>query len=242
MLSPAVVPPPDGRDISPAAAAPPPRAARAATSLPDVAVSTAPPFRGTLDRVGMSGVQAVAAVTVDGRPALLPAICELAVSLDDPRSRGIHMSRLYLRAQAALGTRPHAGPPPADAGGVDAGSRKPAAASEAAFCEVSLTLPVRQPALVSGESGWRHYPVRCGAWPSPRAAPSRSRAAVRRLNTPAPAPVAPPSPGTSPTWPSVDRVRNSTAPRRSAARVREWLSRGRAPSPGTPTASGAKRT
>ena len=37
-----------------------------------------------------------------------------------------------------------------------------AGSSDAAFLDVALTLPVRQPALVSGESGWRHYPVRAG--------------------------------------------------------------------------------
>ena len=157
MLSPAVVPPPAG--MSP----PPTRSAVGPATgdpLPDVALSTAPGVRRALDRVGMSGVQAVARVAVDGRPALLPATCELAVSLDDPHSRGIHMSRLYLRAQAALegGLTPFALWDLAKAmwqshrGG-----------SERAFCEVALTLPVRRPALVSGESGWRHYPVSCAA-------------------------------------------------------------------------------
>ena len=39
--------------------------------------------------------------------------------------------------------------------------------SESAFLEVTLTLPVRQPALTSGESGWRHYPVRAGGRVTP---------------------------------------------------------------------------
>ena len=108
----------------------------------------------------MSGVQAVARVAVDGRPALLPATCELAVSLDDPHSRGIHMSRLYLRAQAAL----EDGLTPIDLWGlVKAMWQSHRGGSERAFCEVALTLPVRRTALVSGESGWRHYPVRCAA-------------------------------------------------------------------------------
>ncbi|WP_171185648.1 GTP cyclohydrolase FolE2 [Alienimonas chondri] len=125
-----------------------------------MAVSTAPGVYGRLDRVGMDGVQAVAAVTVDGRPALLPAVCDLAVSLDDPGSRGIHMSRLYLRAQEAL----EEGLTPARLGKlVQEMCESHGEISEGAFCDVSLTLPVRQPSLVSGESGWRHYPVRCGA-------------------------------------------------------------------------------
>ncbi|MFH5803404.1 GTP cyclohydrolase FolE2 [Alienimonas sp. DA493] len=175
MLSPAVVPPPAGRADAPPTAAPPlPTAPAPATAgrtertaarpadgaLPDVAVSTAPGVRGRLDRVGMNGVQAVAAVTVDGRPALLPALCDLTVSLDDPHSRGIHMSRLYLRAQEAL----EQGLAPARlAELVQSMVQSHAGISEGAFCDVSLTLPVRQPSLVSGESGWRHYPVRCGA-------------------------------------------------------------------------------
>ncbi|QDT17034.1 GTP cyclohydrolase FolE2 [Alienimonas californiensis] len=171
MLSPAVVPPPAGRaDAHPTAAPPLPAATVSPAAadtvrpadgpLPDVAVSTAPGVRGRLDRVGMSGVQAVAAVTVDGRPALLPALCDLAVSLDDPHSRGIHMSRLYLRAQDAL----EQGLAPARlARLVEEMVQSHAGVSEGAFCDVSLTLPVRQPSLVSGESGWRHYPVRCGA-------------------------------------------------------------------------------
>ena len=98
MPSPAVLPPPADRLDAQPAHVPPPVSA----GLPDVAVSTAPGVSGRLDRVGMSGVQAVAEVTVEGRSALLPALCELSVSLDDPDSRGIHMSRLYLRAQRSL--------------------------------------------------------------------------------------------------------------------------------------------
>ena len=159
MLAPAVVPPPTGRP------APPPPAAAVASPvaapgvLPDVAVSTAPGTRRRLDRVGMDGVQAVAAVTVDGRPALLPATCEVTVSLDALDSRGIHMSRLYLRAQEALEK------------GLTPGRVRDVLAdmlasheleSRSAFLDVALTLPVRQPSLVSGQSGWRHYPVRAG--------------------------------------------------------------------------------
>ena len=157
MLSPAVLPPPAGPSAArPGSAGGPGDAA----ALPDVAVSTAPGVRRALDRVGMENVRAVAKVAVDGRPALLPAVCGLAVSLDDPHSRGIHMSRLYLRAQAAL----EAGLTPARLRELVAAMRDShAGGSESAFCEVALTLPVRQPALVSGESGWRHHPVRCGA-------------------------------------------------------------------------------
>ncbi len=169
MLSPAVVPPPDDRVADPAALAAvspeaPSNVAPAGGALPDVAVSTTPGVRRKLDRVGMSGVQAVAAVTVDGRPALLPAVCDLTVSLDDPHSRGIHMSRLYLRAQDALeqGLSPNRLRTL-----VEAMLASHVGSSEAAFCDVSLTLPVRQPSLVSGESGWRHYAVRCGAAVTP---------------------------------------------------------------------------
>ena len=154
MLAPAVVPPPADRPFAATPSAPP-----AEGVLPDVAVDTAPGVRRRLDRVGMSGVQAVAAVTLDGRPALLPATCELAVSLDDPHSRGIHMSRLYLRAQEAL----ERGLTPTNVRAVLRSMLEShAGGSDSAFLDVSLTLPVRQPALVSGESGWRHYPVRAG--------------------------------------------------------------------------------
>ena len=160
MLAPPVVPPPS-RVVPPAAGGG--RASVAAgvpvaAGLPDVA-AVAPAGARRLDRVGMDGVQAVAAVTVDGRPALLPAVCEVTVSLDDLGSRGIHMSRLYLRAQRAL----EKGLTPARVRAVLADMRAShAQQSESAFLDAALTLPVRQTALVSGESGWRHYPVRAG--------------------------------------------------------------------------------
>ena len=156
MPSPAVLPPPADRLDAPPANLPPPVGA----GLPDVAVSTAPGVSGRLDRVGMSGVQAVAEVTVEGRSALLPALCELSVSLDDPDSRGIHMSRLYLRAQRSL----EGGLTPARLAALVGAMRESHdGISESAGCEVALTLPVRRRALTSPESGWRHYPVRCGA-------------------------------------------------------------------------------
>ena len=162
MLAPAVVPPPAGGVPAPRSDdRPAPRAAvaRVPGALPDVAVETAPGVRRRLDRVGMDGVQAVAAVTVDGRPVLLPATCEIAVSLDDPHSRGIHMSRLYLRVQDAL---ERGLTPDAVRGVLRSMLDSHAGGSESAFLDVALTLPVRQPALASGESGWRHYPVRAG--------------------------------------------------------------------------------
>ena len=163
MLAPAVVPPPTFSP-APQASASGSIAAAVPGDLPDVAVSTAPGTRRRLDRVGMDGVQAVAAVTVDGRPALLPATCEVTVSLDALDSRGIHMSRLYLRAQAAL----EKGLTPKRVRAVLADMlASHAGDSESAFLEVTLTLPVRQPALTSGESGWRHYPVRAGGRVTP---------------------------------------------------------------------------
>ena len=165
MFAPAVVPPPTS---SPAPAPLPAVSGRIAPAapgeLPDVAVSTSPGSRRRLDRVGMDGVQAVAAVIVDGRPALLPATCEVTVSLDALDSRGIHMSRLYLRAQEAL----EKGLTPGRVRAVLADMLDShAGESESAFLDVSLTLPVRQPALVSGQSGWRHYPVRAGGRVTP---------------------------------------------------------------------------
>ena len=160
MLAPAVVPPPS-RSSRPRATAPAPARGAAAEpgGLPDVAVSTAPGSRRRLDWVGMDGVQAVASVIVDGRPALLPATCEVTVSLDDLDSRGIHMSRLYLRVQDAL----EKGLTPGRVRAVLADMlASHEVESRSAFLDVALTLPVRQPSLTSGESGWRHYPVRAG--------------------------------------------------------------------------------
>ncbi|MEM9700924.1 MAG: GTP cyclohydrolase FolE2 [Planctomycetota bacterium] len=159
MLAPAVVSPRLGESLSPSSS-PVMSSAESPLGLPDVAVDTPPSVRTALDRVGMNRVQAVASVTVDGRPALLPALCDLAVSLDVPESRGIHMSRLYLRAQQAL----EEGLTPARLRSlVQAMLDSHADISRGAFCDVSLTLPVRQPSLLSGRSGWRHYPVKCGA-------------------------------------------------------------------------------
>src|SRR5215204_1941874 len=71
--------------------------------LPDVARDTIALFPGTLDRVGMSHVEtAIRVRDVFGRTMILPALADVAVSLDDPDAKGIHMSRLFLALQQSL--------------------------------------------------------------------------------------------------------------------------------------------
>lgn len=97
----------DGKaSILPQDSAQPPRSA-ASAPLPDVASETTPRIQGTLDRVGMSGIEvALLERSADGTITRLPARVDAYVSLDKPEVKGIHMSRLFLKLQERLASTP----------------------------------------------------------------------------------------------------------------------------------------
>ena len=75
-----------------------------AAALPDVANETGPAVKGHLDWVGMGAIHApVTLAGENGEPLRFPARIDAAVDLQRGDVRGIHMSRLYLHLDRALG-------------------------------------------------------------------------------------------------------------------------------------------
>jgi GTP cyclohydrolase I len=131
---------------------------RAVCPLPDVGVHVAAGPAGQLDWVGMEGM-ALPVYFDGGDGELLRAAANIDafVNLVRPQQRGIHMSRLYLLADAQLGGRT-----------VDAASlerllgaflHSHEGLADRARVRIRFEHLVRRPALRSGHQGWRAYPV-----------------------------------------------------------------------------------
>ena len=126
--------------------------------LPDVAVHAQPHLAGALDWVGMADIQVPVHFDAgDGEAQRVSARVGAFVNLKRPDKRGIHMSRLYLQVEQALGTQAltvtslrallH--------GFLDSHQEL----ADRACLSIKFEQLVRRPALRSGNSGWRAYPV-----------------------------------------------------------------------------------
>lgn len=133
-----------------------------AHSLPDVATQAQSHLAGELDWVGMDAIQVPLLLTdEDGTTQRVSARVDAHVNLKRPEARGIHMSRLYLLVEQAL----------------TAETLTPrllrrllrdfldshADLSDRARLRIHFELLLRRPALKSGHSGWRAYPVTVSA-------------------------------------------------------------------------------
>jgi len=140
----------------------PPSVSASQAGLPDVAHHHPSALVGTLDRVGMEGIEvAIRLPQPDGGTALIPGRATAFVSLDDATAKGIHMSRLYLALTRGLEAEPLS---PGLLGRITAeilASHQDL--SRMAVIEVSFALLVRRPALASGHLAWRTYPARLEA-------------------------------------------------------------------------------
>lgn len=127
--------------------------------LSDVAVHPAA-RSGRLTRVGMERI--TLPLVLAGHP--LSARVNAGVSLDDPGARGIHMSRLYLQLADLAGhdltpARIHA---------VLAGFlASHSTLSSTAFLDIDTEAVIQRPALMTGHSGWKAYPISLNARLSP---------------------------------------------------------------------------
>jgi GTP cyclohydrolase I len=126
--------------------------------LPDVAVQAQPHLAGALDWVGMDGIEVPVRFDAgDGNVERASAQVGAFVNLTRPDKRGIHMSRLYLLVDRHLGAKP------LDAAMIEALLRafleSHADLSDRARLSIRFDHLVRRPALRSGNSGWRAYPV-----------------------------------------------------------------------------------
>nr|WP_202905372.1 GTP cyclohydrolase FolE2 [Luteimonas abyssi] len=125
--------------------------------LPDVAGDAADAAR-VLDWVGMDRIALPLRLPdASGRGLQVPAEADVAVDLRDPDSRGIHMSRLYLRLQDAFESEPLTLP----------GLRRilqdlvesQRGLSGAARLVLRYEHLLRRRALASDNAGWKRYPV-----------------------------------------------------------------------------------
>lgn len=129
--------------------------------MPDIAHEAAPHRHGTLDWVGMSGIEVPVRLRDEqGQILLVPARAEAFVSLDDPQAKGIHMSRLFLSLQAILGEEELNLLVVRQVLQAFIGSH--AQISRHAAVRLDFELPVRRRALASANQGWRSYPVSVG--------------------------------------------------------------------------------
>ncbi|MGE4131111.1 MAG: GTP cyclohydrolase FolE2 [Bdellovibrionales bacterium] len=121
--------------------------------LQDVAIAQAPAGQElSLDQVGLESVQ----TRVLCKSAHLPAVASGFVSLEADKSRGIHMSRLFKIMQELDRdelTFLHL------TKAVDEMLTTHDQLSTRAELEVEFELPLLREALLSGQKGWRHYPM-----------------------------------------------------------------------------------
>ncbi len=126
--------------------------------LPDIAKELPPELTGRLERVGMTEVEVPIWLSdASGGRFRAPAKADIFVSLDDPKAKGIHMSRLFLQTQEALGRQ--------DLsfslletmlrGFIDSHQ----GLSHSSFIKLKFDWMVERPALKSSYTGWRSYPV-----------------------------------------------------------------------------------
>ena len=130
--------------------------------MPDVAAGKQPGMGGALDWVGMAGMEMpVHFEADDGTMRRAPARVGAFVNLCHPDQRGIHMSRLYLLVDKQLTTRA------LDASMLESLLRdfldSHRGISDRARIDIRFEHMVRRRALVSGNHGWRTYPVRIEA-------------------------------------------------------------------------------
>ena len=126
--------------------------------MPDVAVHAQPHLTGELDWVGMDGIEVPVRFDAgDGDVQRASARVGAFVNLRRPDKRGIHMSRLYLQVEQALSTQTLSAASLHELlrGFLD--SHKDL--SDRACLSIRFEHLVRRPALRSGNSGWRAYPV-----------------------------------------------------------------------------------
>src|SRR5690606_22320152 len=97
----------------------------------------------------------------NGTEVCVPARIDAFVSLDRPDTKGIHMSRLYLELRDTL--RVSSFSPDVLKNVLKNFLKGHQGLSEKSFVRVAFELPVERQALLSGESGFRYYPVEVAA-------------------------------------------------------------------------------
>ncbi len=127
-------------------------------SFPDIAIETKALVSGSLDKVGMEEVELVIKLkSEDSSIISLPATANLFVSLDAPNKKGIHMSRLLLKAHKILDNEVMTYASLEKLIRSLKESHKDMSLS--AFAEIKFDYSLKRNALLSENSAWRFYPV-----------------------------------------------------------------------------------
>ena len=126
--------------------------------MPDIANEARPAVAGLLDWVGMGEIEIpVAIADAAGSIHTSGARVNAFVNLKRADVRGIHMSRLYLHVDKALGAEPLS--PCSLRRLLKDFLDSHADLSDRAMVQVHFDYLVRRPALVSDNTGWKSYPV-----------------------------------------------------------------------------------
>ncbi len=126
-------------------------------ALPDVATDQ-PELGRALDWVGMDGMcMPICLPGSGGQLMQVPAHIDVAVNLQDPTARGIHMSRLYMLLQTSLAGETLSAPGLRHL--LDACISSQQGLSSAARLTLRYDHLLLRKALSSDNAGWKRYPV-----------------------------------------------------------------------------------
>ena len=131
--------------------------------MPDIACQPHQAPQGTLNWVGMSGIELPILIQQglnsenSNHSIRLSSQTQAYVSLDDPMSKGIHMSRLYLLLDQ-MGTQENLTPARVKAI-LEAFIQSHNGLSNQAFVEFKFDYYERRNSLLSDNTGWKHYPT-----------------------------------------------------------------------------------
>ncbi|WP_339685598.1 GTP cyclohydrolase FolE2 [Gimesia maris] len=135
------------------------RVASSKSLMPDVANESLPITGGTLERVGMSGVELVLRLRdASGEIFRTPARADAAVSLDDENVKGIHMSRLFLSLNNRLADTELSLPVVNEI--LQDFIHTHQDMSSSSYLTLTYEHSLKRPALLSDHAGWRAYPVK----------------------------------------------------------------------------------
>ena len=131
--------------------------------MPDIACQPHQAPQGTLNWVGMSGIELPILIQQglnsenSNNSIRLSSQTQAYVSLDDPMSKGIHMSRLYLLLDQ-MGTQKNLTPARVKAI-LKAFIQSHNGLSNQALVEFKFDYYERRSSLISDNTGWKHYPT-----------------------------------------------------------------------------------
>ena len=126
--------------------------------LPDVSHEQKADVEGVLDQVGMSNIEVPLKLAVkDYGTFMVPAKINAYVNLPNAQSKGIHMSRLYIKLQESFEKNIFDIKHLKDI--LKQFVQEQDGLSDKSFVRINFKLPVKRKALISEAKGWRFYPV-----------------------------------------------------------------------------------